>query len=122
MRCTISPLDKLAHMLTGLKVITNAVGEELSDLNAEKFCGLLSKIMTAQGISEWIEIDLELMWNLLPQSVLRGLANGEATYYLTLVSSAANINTKGYRQSTSSQTVSSAANINTKGYRQSTSS
>ena len=25
MRCTISPLDKLAHMLTGLKVITNAV-------------------------------------------------------------------------------------------------
>ena len=78
----------------------------MSDLNAEKFCLLLAHVIKEQEMSDWIEIDLELLWNLLPQSVLRGLSNGEATYYLTLVSSAANINTKGYRQSTSSQTVS----------------
>jgi len=107
MKNSVSPLDKLAHMLTGLKVITNAVGEEkMSDLNAEKFCLLLAHIIKEQEMSDWIEVDLELLWNLLPQSVLRGLSNGEATYYLTLVSSAANINTKGYRHSTSSaQTV-----------------
>ena len=83
------------------------VGEEkMSDLNAEKFCLLLAHIIKEQEMSDWIEVDLELLWNLLPQSVLRGLSNGEATYYLTLVSSAANINTKGYRHSTSSaQTV-----------------
>ena len=78
----------------------------MSDLNAEKFCLLLAHIIKEQEMSDWIEVDLELLWNLLPQSVLRGLSNGEATYYLTLVSSAANINTKGYRHSTSSaQTV-----------------
>ena len=83
------------------------VGEEkMSDLNAEKFCLLLAHIIKEQEMSDWIEVDLELLWNLLPQSVLRGLSNGEATYYLTLVSSAANINTKAYRHSTSSaQTV-----------------
>ena len=84
----------------------------MSDLNAEKFCLLLAQIIKEQEMSEWIEVDLELLWNLLPQSVLRGLSNGEATYYLTLVSSAANINTKGYRQSTSSQTVSIATTSN----------
>merc|ERR1712088_460583 len=71
---------------------TNAVGEEkMSDLNAEKFCLLLAHVIKEQEMSDWIEIDLELMWNLLPQSVLRGLSNGEATYYLTLMSSAANL-------------------------------
>ncbi len=72
------------------------VGEkELSDLNAEKFCFLLAQLLQDLQMTEWIEIDLELLWNLLPQSVLRGLSNGEATYYLTLVSSAANINRSG---------------------------
>jgi len=96
MKTSVSPLDKLAHLLTGLKVVTNSVGEkELSDLNAEKFCFLLAQLLQDLQMTEWIEIDLELLWNLLPQSVLRGLSNGEATYYLTLVSSAANINRSG---------------------------
>ena len=46
-------------------------------------------------MTDWVGIDLELMWNLLPQSVLRGLSNGEATYYLTLMSSAANLTRLG---------------------------
>ena len=68
----------------------------MTDLNAEKFCCLLAKILKEQEMSDWIEVDLELMWNLLPQSVLRGLSNGEATYYLTLVSSAANMTKLGF--------------------------
>lgn len=64
----------------------------MSDLNAENFCWLLAHILKELQMNDWIEVDLELLWNLLPQSVLKGLSNGEATYYLTLVSSAANIN------------------------------
>ena len=78
------------------------VGEkEMSDLNAEKFCWLLAHLLSELEMTDWIEVDLELLWNLLPQSVLRGLSNGEATYYLTLVSSAANINRNTHNLSTS---------------------
>ena len=52
-------------------------------------------------MTDWVGIDLELMWNLLPQSVLRGLSNGEATYYLTLMSSAANLTRLGTNNLTS---------------------
>jgi len=88
MRNSISPLDKLAHLLTALKVIINS---PLSLSDAEEFCAQLAHIIQELKMSDWVGIDLELMWNLLPQSVLRGLSNGEATYYLTLMSSAANL-------------------------------
>jgi hypothetical protein len=60
-------------------------------LNADKFCDLLAFVLRKLELFEWVEVDVELMWNLLPQSVLRGTSNGEATYYLTLMSSAVNL-------------------------------
>ena len=70
--------------------------------HAEKFCLLLASLIKDL---DGLEVDLELMWNLLPASVLR--ANGEATYYLTLMSSAMNINKTGkpVTDSTSDQTI-----------------
>ena len=65
--------------------------QPLSLSDAEEFCAQLAHIIQELKMSDWVGIDLELMWNLLPQSVLRGLSNGEATYYLTLMSSAANL-------------------------------
>ena len=59
--------------------------------DTDEFCGQLAHIILELEMSDWVEIDLELMWNILPQSVLRGLSNGEATYYLTLMSSAVNL-------------------------------
>ena len=59
--------------------------------DTDEFCGQLAHIILELEMSDWVGIDLELMWNLLPQSVLRGLSNGEATYYLTLMSSAVNL-------------------------------
>ena len=56
----------------------------------EKFCLLLASLIKD---FQWLEVDLELLWSLLPTSVLR--ANGETTYHLTLVSSAININKTG---------------------------
>ena len=80
------------------------VGEDLSEqqAHAEKFCLLLASLIKD---FEWLEVDLELMWNLLPASVLR--ATGEATYYLTLMSSAMNINKTGkpMTDSTSAKTI-----------------
>ena len=59
--------------------------------DTDEFCGQLAHIILELEMSDWVGIDLELMWNLLPKSVLRGLSNGEATYYLTLMSSAVNL-------------------------------
>ena len=59
--------------------------------DTDEFCGQLAHIILELEMSDWVGIDLELMWNILPQSVLRGLSNGEATYYLTLMSSAVNL-------------------------------
>ena len=70
--------------------------EKMSDLNADKFCGLLAQLIKEEDMKGWIEIDLELLWSLLPQSVLHGLSNGEATYYLTLVSSAVHTSMKSH--------------------------
>ena len=65
--------------------------QPLSLSDTDEFCGQLAHIILELEMSDWVGIDLELMWNILPQSVLRGLSNGEATYYLTLMSSAVNL-------------------------------
>ena len=64
---------------------------------AEKFCNLLASLIKD---FQWLEVDLELMWSLLPTSVLK--SNGEATYYLTLISSAINTYKTGKTDTTSS--------------------
>ena len=69
--------------------------QPFSSSDAEEFCAQLAHIIQELNMTDWVGIDLELMWNLLPQSVLRGLSNGEATYYLTLMSSAANLTRLG---------------------------
>ena len=69
--------------------------QPLSMSDAEEFCAQLAHIIQELDMSDWVGIDLEIMWNILPQSVLRGLSNGEATYYLTLMSSAANLTRNG---------------------------
>ena len=73
------------------KILLFFTFQPLSLSDTDEFCGQLAHIILELEMSDWVGIDLELMWNLLPQSVLRGLSNGEATYYLTLMSSAVNL-------------------------------
>ncbi len=83
------------------------VQDKIETVDAEKFCGLLACLIHEVTLplstlstksnesapktkltSSCLEVDLELMWALLPRSVLKGVANGEATFNLTLMSSA----------------------------------
>ncbi|XP_037088369.1 protein sprint-like [Pollicipes pollicipes] len=86
MQAAISPLDKLEHLLAVISALFAAAGAKDASLPADEFLPLLIFTL-AHCHATTIEFEADYMWGLLHPMLL----NGEAGYYLTMLSSAVHV-------------------------------
>ncbi|XP_037073336.1 protein sprint-like [Pollicipes pollicipes] len=86
MQDSASPLDKLESLLATVSVLFSAAGGEDASIPADDFLPLLLYALVHCHVTN-VEFEADYMWGLLHPLLL----NGEAGYYLTMLSSAVHV-------------------------------